>query len=169
MPAGTDGLLGRAEAMRALPPHELLDDPVLERMKRDHDQAAIRAQHFDRLGQGLGQDGEFIVHRDAQRLKCPRRRMRSAPAPTADRLLDEIGEVFCRLDRVFLPAFHDRASDTPRLPFLPESPQDICEVRFVEGGNQTARRTSRFRVETHVQRAVGLKREPPLLGVQLKR
>src|SRR5262245_24640283 len=47
VPADADRSSGWADAIGALPFDELLYQPVLEGVKRDYGQAALRSEHFD--------------------------------------------------------------------------------------------------------------------------
>ncbi len=60
--------------------HELLDHAILERMKADHREAAVRRQTRERRIERGTQFRELAVHMNAQGLKYPGRRMLMALA-----------------------------------------------------------------------------------------
>src|SRR5215218_10827848 len=62
--AGADRLLRWTDTGRAFALDELLDDPVLQRMKRDHRQAPVRRQQIDRIAQRALEHTQLVIDGD---------------------------------------------------------------------------------------------------------
>src|SRR5215471_21682983 len=86
--------VGRARAAALRVAQELLDDPVLERVERDHPEPAIRAQQLQRCGQGPFERAELVVDLDPERLEHALRRMPLAETRgSRNRALDRLHEL----------------------------------------------------------------------------
>ena len=86
--ADADGEVRRADAAALEPLEEALHDPVLERVERDHGDAAAGSQHLEGGRKRLLELAELVVDRDAERLEDALRRMarrRSAREPGSRR------------------------------------------------------------------------------------
>src|SRR3954447_2830910 len=94
VPARADREVRRADAPALLVAQEPLHDPVLERVERDHREAAARPKHLERRRERGLERAELVVDRDAQRLEDPLRRMAFAePRRSRDRRSDGLDEV----------------------------------------------------------------------------
>ena len=67
--AGAAREVGRAGAAVLAVAQEALDDPVLERVERDHREAAVRTQHLERGRERALERAELVVDLDPQRLE----------------------------------------------------------------------------------------------------
>src|ERR1041385_5115433 len=137
-------------------------------MERDHCQPPARLEQLDCAIEALLQRTNFIVHRDPQRLKNFRRRMRFAAVPRRQSL-DQFGQLPRRLKRLLLAILHDRSRESPRLALpakFPENSRQFVRARFV---HQPRRRQRLPRVHPHIQRPVRLKTEAALRPIQLGR
>ncbi len=67
--ADTDREVRRARAAVLLGAEELLDDPVLERVERDHAEPPAGTEQLECRGQGTLERAELVVHLDAERLE----------------------------------------------------------------------------------------------------
>src|SRR5690348_5833128 len=96
-----------------------LDHPVLERMERDHDEAAARLE--DALGghETARELAELVIDVETQRLERARRRM-DVPRPRAHHAPHDLGQRGCGPDRRLRTRLHNGASDRPRAPLLAE-------------------------------------------------
>ena len=97
--------VGRAGAAVLLRAQELLDDPVLERVERDHAEPAAGPQHLERRRQRALERAELVVDLDAQRLEDALCRMAlTEPGRRGDRRLDRLDELARALERAALRA-----------------------------------------------------------------
>src|SRR5690554_5853322 len=99
----------RADAIARLLPHEVLNNAVLQRMEADNRQPAARLEQAHGLRQRALQRAEFVVDRDAQRLKRARRRVDALPRARHGSL-DDLRQLARLPDR---PRLHDRARHPP--------------------------------------------------------
>ena len=92
MPAGAFHGFRRADAVLGFFLHELLDDPVFQRMIADNHQSAAESQQADGLIQSRFQIFHFVVNDDAQGLEGPGGGMNFAVS-SADGLFHDIGQL----------------------------------------------------------------------------
>ena len=114
---GDHRLLGEALPDRRLQ-KGALDQPVLERVKRDHRQDAARAEHARRQLEQRVELLDLVVHGDAQRLERARRRIDAAHPRRTDRAHHGAAQVERRRE---LPVPHgllDAARDAARAPLF---------------------------------------------------
>src|SRR6266496_513547 len=112
LPADADREVGRAIAPALEVAHESLDEPVFERMEADDGEPSARSQHREGGRQCSLERPELVVDGDAQRLEDALRRMAVAEAGRrGDGGLDRLDELARPLERLLLPAAHDRARD----------------------------------------------------------
>ena len=140
--------------------------------KRDHGEAAARAQHLERRRQRRLERAELVVDRDAQRLEDALRRMAVAEARRRrDRALDRVDELAGALERLLAAAPHDRARDLPRVALLAVAAEDRHELALAASSltMSRARRASCVGVHAHVERRVDRVREAALGPVELHR
>src|SRR5690242_18543872 len=168
--ADADREVGRARAALLLPAEELLDDPVLERVEGDDGEAPARPQHLERGRQRALDRAELVVHLDAERLEHPLRRVPLAEAGgRRHRVLDDFDEIAGALERLLLPAPHDRTRDLPRVALFPVALEDVREVALVGLVHELPRRVLGARIHAHVERRVDGVRETALGTVELHR
>ena len=86
-------MAGASRCAAARVTEEALDDAVLERMEGDDDEAAARFEAALGGGERVDELAELVVDVDAQRLKRPRRGVAVLAFGTAERALDEGGEL----------------------------------------------------------------------------
>src|SRR5262245_47678589 len=112
VPANADGEVRRAGAASGLLAEEVLDDAVLERVERDHGDAATRPKHLDRSGQRVLEGVELLVHGDAERLEDALGRVTVAePGGRGNRGFDRVDELAGALERLLATPSTDRARD----------------------------------------------------------
>ena len=132
-PADADGEVGRARAAVLLAAQELLDDPVLERVERDHAEPAAGPQHLERGGQRALERAELVVDLDPQRLEDALGRMTLAePRRRRDRRLDHLDEIAVRSNGCSRAAPHDRARDLARVALLAVALEDVGELALAQ-------------------------------------
>src|SRR5437899_5405843 len=109
MPADAGGEVGRTDAVARFTREELLDDPILERMERDHHDPPTGAEDAHGRRESVLEVRELVVDRDAESLEDARRGVDAARPP---RLYagDETAEIVGRLERRFDTAPDDRSS-----------------------------------------------------------
>ncbi len=95
-------------------PERVLDDAVLERVKRDDGEPGARGQPAGRRDQKSVQPLELAVDPDPQRLKRPRRRIDPLVAAARDGAPHDLRELAGRRDRRQPPRLDDAARDPPR-------------------------------------------------------
>src|SRR5207253_3160871 len=78
------GEVGRTNAVARLPREELFDDPVLERMERDHDDPAAGTDDAHGGGESALEIRKLVVDRDAKSLEDTRRGIDAARPPRLD-------------------------------------------------------------------------------------
>ena len=132
-PADADREVGRARAALLLAAQELLDEPVLERVERDHAEPPAGAQHLERRRQRALDGAELVVHLDAERLEDALRRMALAEARRRrNRGLDHLDEVAGALERLLAAPLRDRARDRARVPLLAVPLEDVGELALAQ-------------------------------------
>ena len=169
--ADADREVGRARAAALLLAQELLDDPVLERVERDHREPAARPEHLERRGQRRRERAELVVHRDPQRLEDALRGMPLAePRGRGDRALDRVHELARPLERLLLAPPDDRARDLLRVPLFAVAAEDRRRARARATRSRCRGRAQLLRgVHAHVERRVDRVREAALGPVELHR
>src|SRR5207237_75547 len=101
--------VGRARAAAFLVAQEVLDDPILERVERDHGETTARPEHLECGGKCGLERAQLVVDGDAQRLEHALRRMTLAEACGCGyRGLDRVDELAGPLERLILPSLHAR-------------------------------------------------------------
>src|SRR4051812_40558268 len=138
--ADADREVRRAGAAAFLVAQELLDDPVLERVERNHGEASARTEHFERSRERSLERTELVVHRDAKRLEDALRRMAFAePGRRGDRRLDRVDELTRALERLVLAATDDRSGDRSRVALFAVPAEDRGQVALVPRVHDLAR------------------------------
>src|SRR5436309_14150369 len=107
MPADAGGEVGRTNAVARFAREELFDDPILERMERDHDDPPARTEDAHGRSESVLEVRELVVDRDAQSLEDARRGVDAARPPRLH-AGDETAEIVGRLERRFDAATDDR-------------------------------------------------------------
>ena len=107
---------------------ESLDDTVLERVERHDHKPATGTEHLFGGPQRRDELVELLVHENAQRLKCARRRM-DGPGPDAHQPLDDVGERTSGADRRLAARPDDRTRHRARVTLLPQRRDDLRRGR----------------------------------------
>jgi hypothetical protein len=168
MPADADGEVGRTDAVARLAREEFLDDPILERMERDHDDPPARAEDAHGRRESMLEVRELVIDRDAESLEDARRGVDAARPPRLH-AGDETAEIVGCPERRFDTATDDRSRDARRLRLLAVLGEDASKVLFSPGIHDDGRRVAKVGVGSHVQRASGAKAEAPLIVGELNR
>ena len=135
--------VGRAGAAVLAVAQEALDDPVLERVERDHREPAVRPQHLERRGQRALERAELVVDLDPQRLEDALGGVPLAEARRRrDRLLDRLDEVAGALERLLRAAAHDRPRDLAGVALLAVAAEDVGELPLARLVDDLARRSA---------------------------
>jgi hypothetical protein len=145
----------------------VLDDAILERVKRDHHQARPDRQAVRHSRQKCVDVVELAVHPDAERLERARRRIdprESAPRHCSSH---DRRQLRSRLERGCGPRLHDAPRDSPRVPLLAKLINRIGDLRFLSTAQQLGCGRAGRRVHSHVERIVALKAEPAAFGFEL--
>jgi hypothetical protein len=166
MPADAGGEVGRTNAVARFTREELFDDPILERMERDHHDAAAGAECAHGRGECPLEVRELVVDRDAKSLENARRGVDAARPPRLH-ASDETAEVVGRLEGRFDAATDDRSRDARRLRLLAVLGEDATKVLFSPSVHDVGRRLAKIRIGTHVQLAWGTEAEAPVVVGQL--
>src|SRR5256886_2022381 len=168
VPADAGGEVGRTNAVARLPREELFDDPVLERMERDHDDPAAGTDDAHGGGERTLEVRELVVDRDAKSLEDTRRGIDAARPPRLDAGY-ETAKVVGRLERRLDTATDDRSRDARRLRLLAVLGEDASKVLLSPAVHDVGCPDASVRVRTHVQRAARAKAEAPLFVGELNR
>src|SRR5206468_10360037 len=104
-----------------------LRDAVLERVIRDHDDAATGSEDTRRPRQRGGELLKLPVDRDTERLERAASGV-GGPRPPADRAGDDSDELVGALDGPGGPGPNDRVRDPPCVALLSEVPEEPEEV-----------------------------------------
>ena len=136
---------------------ELLDDAILERMKRDHGEPPARPEQPLGSRQTGAQLAKLIVEVDAKRLKRARRRM-DGRAPRRHDRANELGELAGSFDGLVAAARDDGPGDAAGVAFLAVAADDVGERRLIGTVDDVAGRGAGGR-HAHVERPVGLERK----------
>src|SRR5207245_6714995 len=131
--------------------HELLHDPVLERVEADDRPPPPGAEQLECRRKRRLERAELVVHGDPERLEDAPGRMAVAEARRRrDRALDRADEVGGALVRLLAPAPRDRAGDLPRVALLAVALEDLRELALRELVEEVARLELRRRIHGHV-------------------
>src|SRR5258706_9792554 len=158
MPADAGGEVGRTNAVARFAREELFDDPILERMERDHHDPPARADHTQGRRESVLEVRQLVVDRDAESLEDARRRVDAARPPRLH-AGDETAEIASHPDRRFAAATADRSRDARRLRLLAVLGEDASKVLLSPAVHDVGRRLAKIRIGTHVQGAWGTEAE----------
>ena len=111
---------------------------------------------------------DLVVHRDPQRLKNLRRRMRLFSAARREPL-DQFRQLPRRLKFPLRAVVNNRPGKPPRLAFVAKFPKNLRQFFRARAVHQIRRRQRLPVVHPHVQRAVLLETEPAFRRIQLRR
>ena len=150
-------------------PQRVLDDPILERVKRNRDQARARLQAPRHGLQKFVDVVELAVHPDAKRLKRARRRIDPREPVPRHRSSHNRGELSGRLERRRFARLHDAARDAPRESLLAEPVDRVRDLCLFRAAQQLRGGRARCRVHPHVERVFALEAEPAPFGFELIR
>src|SRR5439155_20729587 len=104
---------------------EAVDDPVLERVERDHGEATAWPQHLERGGERSLERAQLVVDRDPERLEDPLCRVTfTEPHGRGYRTLDRVHELAGPFERLLFPPPHDCAGDLLREALLAVAAED---------------------------------------------
>ncbi len=148
-------------------PQEALDPGVFERMEGHHGEPAARHQHPLGRGQTAIQFAQFVVDRDAQRLKRAGGGIEPGLAGR-DRRAHDRRQFAGAADRAALPSGDNRPGDTPGEALLAERADELGqrilrELRDEIGGIGPGI------AHAHVERAIEAERKPPFGAIELYR
>ena len=146
--------MGRTNAVARLAREELFDDPILERLERDHDDPSTRAENAHGRRESVLEVRELVVDRDAESLEDARRGIDAARPPRLH-AGDETAEIVGSSERRFDAATDDRSRDARRLRLLAVLGEDASKVLLSPGVHDVGRRLAKIRIGTHVQRSCG--------------
>jgi hypothetical protein len=168
MPADAGGEVGRTDAVARFAREELFDEPILERMEGDDDDASAGTEDAHGRRESLLEIRELVVDRDAESLEDARRGVDAARPPRLH-AGDETAEIVSHLERRFDAATDDRSRDARRLRLLAVLGEDATKVLFSPGVHDVGRRLAKIRIGTHVEPSSGTEAEAPLVVGQLDR
>ena len=140
---------------------ELFDDPILERVKRDHGEPPARSEPPIEDVERRPQISKFVVNGDPQSLERPRGEMQ--PAPPVVRRNDRGDDLdkFERADDVAAtPRGHHGLGDAPGVTFFAVLHQDLGQVVLAPAVDDLRGRQFLAIVEPHVERPVEAVAEP---------
>ena len=158
--------MGRTDAVARFAREEVFDDPVLERVERDHDDPATGTEDAHRRGESLLEVRELVVDSDAKRLEDARRGVDAARPPRLHAGY-ETAEIVGRPERRFDTATDDRSRDARRLRLLAVLGEDATKVLFSPAVHDVGRRLAKIRIGTHVESSSGTEAEAPFIVGQL--
>ncbi len=154
--------MGRTNAVARFTREELFDDPILERLERDHHDPSTGAKDAHGRRESLLEVRELVVDRDAESLEDARRGVDAARPPRLH-AGDETAEIVSRLERRFHAATDDRSRDARRLRLLAVLGEDASKVLLSPAVHDVGRRLAKIRIGTHVQRTWGTEAEATLV------
>ncbi len=147
-----------------------LDDPVLEGVEGDGDEASPGDRHANRRVEELGQAVELAVDLDAEGLEGLGRGVDLALLrPPAVDLLDDAAEVGGRLDPAELAQADDLPGQAAGVGQLAVGLEQVGQPRLRIGVEHPGGGDLASLVHPHVQRPVQGEAESPLRGIQLER
>ena len=158
--------MGRTDAVARFTREELFDDPILERMERDHDDPPTGAENAHGRSETLLEVRELVIDRDAESLEDARRGVDAARPPRLH-AGDETAEIVGCPERRFDTATDDRSRDARRLRLFAVLGEDASKVLFSPAVHDVGRRLAKIRIGTHVQGASGAEAEAPVVVGQL--
>ncbi len=144
----------------------MFDEAILARMITDHRQNARGAKRIPEGRERRAKSLEFVVDRNAERLKAAGEI--GGPAPGTERGPDGVHQVIAGPEEVAFPPTYDFPGQSCRAGFIAVVPEDGGELR--EGGPmQEIRRglIPSLPRHPHVERDAGPKGEAALVGVEL--
>ncbi len=164
----------RARAYGAIPPppaaalaQKRFYASVLERVKRNHRETAARHQQPLGGGQSAIQFAQFVVDRNAQRLK--RAGSRIEPGLTCrDRGAHDLGQLAGAANRRMLARRDDRPRDAAGEALLAERADHPGQLVLGKPGDEVGRALP-LRAHAHVERSVEPERKAALRGIELQR
>ena len=154
MPADAGGEVGRTDAVARFTREELFDDPILERLERDHDDPSTGTKDAHGRRERLLEVRQLVVDRDAESLEDARRGVDAARPPRLH-AGDETAEIVSRSEWRFDAATDDRSRDARRLRLLAVLGEDASKVLLCPGVHDVGRRGAKIRIGTHVERSSG--------------
>jgi len=164
MPADAGGEVGRTDAVARFTREELFDDPILERVERDHHDPSAGTEDAHGRRECLLEVRQLVVDRDAESLEDARRGVDAARPPRLH-AGDETAEIVRRSEWRFDAATDDRSRDARRLRLLAVLGEDASKVLLCPGIHDVGRRGAKIWIGTHVERSWGPEAEaPPLVG-----
>jgi hypothetical protein len=158
--------VGRTDAVARFTREELFDDPILERVERDHHDPPARAEDAHGCRESLLEVRELVVDRDTESLEDACRGVDAARPPRLH-AGDETAEIVSRLERRFDTATDDRSRDARRLRLLAVLGEDSSKVLLSPAVHDVGRRGAKIRIGTHVEWSSGTEAEAPLFVGQL--
>src|SRR5438445_703680 len=119
MPADAGGEVGRTDAVARFTREELFDDPILERVERDHDDPSTGTEDTHGRRESVLEVRELVVDRDAESLENARRGIDAARPPrlhAGDETAEIVGSSERRFDAATASAAGSRSSPRSRPP-----------------------------------------------------
>ncbi len=144
---------------------EVLNEPVLQRVVRDHDEAAVGAEDLETLFESHTESLHFAVDLDAERLEQLRKV--TVLVGTGNEGPDDLDEFKGGLDGRRTASLGYEAGDTVGRGKLAEVTKNLDQTRRVEGVDDIGGREKCARVHTHIERPVGTKRKAALGAVEV--
>jgi len=151
-----------------VPAHELLDDAILQGMKTDHREPALRRETLESRVQRNLELLEFPVDVNAQRLEHARCGM-LVTFFAARHTGDHLGQLQRADERLVGAIGNDRSRDARRLPLFAELAEDPHQLRFGGRVDDVCRAHALPRAHSHVERTVVHETEPARRVVELRR
>ena len=141
------------------------DDPVFQRMERNHHQATAGFQNALGRCKTSIKLLKFLVDEQPQRLKRPRCGMDIA-RPAMNDATDNVGERAGRDDRPLLSRRHDGVRDRAGMPLLAQVENDVGEIAL-RGARNDGGGGRPVAAHAHVERPIVAERETPLRRIEL--
>src|SRR5574337_1908698 len=109
----------------------MLADTIFERMKGDRADPPARGQHLGSIPKRRLQEIQFMIHRNAKRLKCPRRTMNPSVAIRGRHGPSNDGNECSRgLNWTPLSVLHNRSGNSPGISLLSILKEYVRELVF---------------------------------------
>lgn len=150
--------------------NRVLGDPILEGMEGDDAETTARRQEICRIAKRVLQDGNLLIHRDPQGLKCPGSTMNPSMAVCGRHgVAYRGGKVRGRAQRAIGSCANDGTSDSPGVPLLAISINHVGQLPFRQLIDKLSGCPAGPSVHSHVQRPLEAEAEPPRRIGQLHR
>src|SRR3989441_1942063 len=176
----TNRSMGGTDAIACLPPHKLLDQSILQRMKSDnyHSPTYVtstthviyppRTQHIQYLREHCLQPLQFMIDSNAQSLEGLCRRM-YCPCSIRDTSSSQSCQLRRARNRSLCSLTYDTSCNLARTALFAVTPENVCQFVFTRAIHQVSGGKCLRLIEPHIERPIDAERESTLWITHLVR